>query len=193
MKLLYLDTETTGFDPQKNGLIQISGIIEIDGVVKEKFDLKCKPFPGQRVTQGALKINNMTIEQIRSFPQAASVYKKLERIFDCYIDRYNKADKFYLIGQNVKFDYDFHDAWFRNNGNTFLNAHIFYGKVDLLAVTTVFKMAGKINPENARLETLAKFFGVELTAHDALSDITATREIFLRFISMAKTCEPCQG
>jgi len=38
MKLLFLDVETTGVDNSKNGIIQLSGIIEIDGVIKEEFN-----------------------------------------------------------------------------------------------------------------------------------------------------------
>lgn len=34
MKLLFFDIETTGTNPAKNGIHQISGTIEIDGVEK---------------------------------------------------------------------------------------------------------------------------------------------------------------
>lgn len=40
MKLLYIDTETTGVDPMQNGIVQISGCIEVDGELKEEFDLR---------------------------------------------------------------------------------------------------------------------------------------------------------
>ena len=43
MKLIYLDTETTGFDPKVNGLLQLAGCIQIDAKVVEKFDWKMKP------------------------------------------------------------------------------------------------------------------------------------------------------
>ena len=31
MKLIYLDTETTGLDSRKHGMVQLACIIEIDG------------------------------------------------------------------------------------------------------------------------------------------------------------------
>jgi DNA polymerase III epsilon subunit-like protein len=49
MKYIFLDTETTGTDPVKNGIIQLSGIIVVPDVLadgaEEKFDLKMQPFP----------------------------------------------------------------------------------------------------------------------------------------------------
>ena len=34
-KIAWIDTETTGLNPKEHALIQLSGIIEIDGCVKE--------------------------------------------------------------------------------------------------------------------------------------------------------------
>lgn len=38
MKLLFFDLETTGTNPGRNGIHQISGQVVIDGIVKESFD-----------------------------------------------------------------------------------------------------------------------------------------------------------
>lgn len=45
MKLLFFDLETTGVNPGKNGIHQISGMIEIDGVEKEHFNFHVQPNP----------------------------------------------------------------------------------------------------------------------------------------------------
>ena len=50
-KLLYFDTETTGLDPVRNGIIQIAGIIVIDGEVKEEFNIKMQPHENDEITQ----------------------------------------------------------------------------------------------------------------------------------------------
>ena len=59
MKLLFLDTETTGLEPGKHGVVQIAGIIEIDGVVKEEFDFLCRPFDGQLYEARALEMDEI--------------------------------------------------------------------------------------------------------------------------------------
>ena len=186
MKLLFLDTETSGLDPVKHGIIQIAGIIEIDGVEKERFDLTCQLFPGQMMSPQALATNGKTPDEIRAYPNPRETYEKLIGIFDRYIDRYNKADKFYMVGQNVAFDHQFLDAWFKNNGSEYLYAYIHYDRIDLVALTAAFKVAGVIKPENVRLETIAKMFGITYKAHDAAADIAVTREIFHRYVKEIK-------
>lgn len=190
MKLLFLDTETTGLEVGKHGVIQISGVIEIDGEVKETFDIRCRPFPGQMVSQQALKVQDLTHERIITFQTPEEAYKKLLPIFDKYIDRYNKEDKFFLVGQNTKFDYDMLTEWFKRNGNNFLYAYIFYYLIDIVQISALFKMAGIINPENMKLKTLAKCFGIEFKAHDALEDIQATREMFHWYVKTIKLSVP---
>lgn len=43
IKILFFDCETTGIDPKKNAIHQLSGIMDIDGIIKETFDYKIKP------------------------------------------------------------------------------------------------------------------------------------------------------
>ena len=45
MKLLFFDLETTGTNPGRNGIHQISGQVVIDGIVKESFDFHVQPNP----------------------------------------------------------------------------------------------------------------------------------------------------
>lgn len=186
MKLLFIDTETSGLDPTTHGIVQIAGIIEIDGEIKEKFNFKCQLFEGQTINADALKANKLTVEQIREFPDPLPVYKKLVAIFRKYIDQYNKVDKFYMVGQNVPFDYAFLEKFFKNCGDNYLYAYIFYDKIDLVALTAAFRVSKLLTLENVRLETVAKHFGIQYVAHDAEADIEVTREIFYRFVNYLK-------
>jgi len=186
MKLLYLDTETTGKDPDKSGLIQISGIIEIDGNVAETFDIKCRPFPGKEITDEALEVNGQTREGLADLPDPSIAYGQLKKRLDAHIDRFNRMDKFYLVGQNVKFDYDFLTAFFKDNGDRYLYSYINYHLIDIISITALFKIAGKVKVENLKLSTIAEFFKLEFKAHDALEDIRITREIFYKYLDMVK-------
>lgn len=49
-KIIYLDTETTGLDKEKNDVIQVAGIIEIDGKEVERFNIFCQPFSFENVS-----------------------------------------------------------------------------------------------------------------------------------------------
>ena len=186
MKLLFVDTETTGLDFNVNGLIQIAGIIEIDGKIKEEFDFRCNIMPGQMIADSALKVTGKTREQIAAYPDSRDVFNKLRWTFDKYIDRFNKKDKFHMVGQNIHFDYGFLNKFFLNHGNQYFYAYVNYHLIDTLAATALFSLAGHFDLPDMKLATVAEHFGIKLDAHDALNDIRVTREILYKYIDMVK-------
>lgn len=66
MKLLFFDLETTGTNPGRNGIHQISGQVVIDGIVKESFDFHVQPNPKAAIEDEALAVAGVTREQIRN-------------------------------------------------------------------------------------------------------------------------------
>lgn len=54
MKLLYLDTETTGIS-DNSAIVQIAGAIEIDDKVVEWFNIRCKPHNDADISEEALE------------------------------------------------------------------------------------------------------------------------------------------
>lgn len=186
MKLLFVDTETTGLSAYKNGLVQIAGIVEIDGKVKEEFNFECRPFEKDEVDAKALTIIGKTREELENLPSPKKTYQKVVTLFDKYIDKFNRSDKFYLVGQNIKFDHGFLQAWFKKNDDKYFGSYAWNYMVDLIAIATLFRVAGKFKTDDMKLETMAKEFDISLDAHDALNDIRATREIFYRFVEQVK-------
>lgn len=182
-KILWFDTETTGIDHKQNSIIQIAGVIEVDGEIKNEFELKCKPLPDTTISPGALEVTGYTEEQIYSFPDPNDLYKKLKSIFDKHIDKYDKSDKFIVAGYNIQFDLNMLDALFRYFGDKYLGSYLNYGcKIDVLPLVNVFRYLGHIKTDNAKLETICSFFNIEIKAHDAFSDIKATRELFFKLM-----------
>jgi DNA polymerase-3 subunit epsilon len=186
MKFLFCDTETSGLDPVINAPIQISGIIDIDGIVQEEFDFYVKPFPNKKIDDYALKVNNLTKEKIETFEEPRVVYNKILSIFDKYVDKYNKQDKFFIVGQNISFDYSMLDQFFKDNGNKYFYSYVDYHKIDLIAISTLMKLAGKIQIDNLKLETCAKAFNIEFGAHNSMEDIRVTRELFYKYLDIVK-------
>ena len=186
MKMLFIDLETTGTEPGRHGVVQIAGIIEIDGKVVEEFELKSHPFPGQTYDSEALRVIGKTEEEIGSYPEPHLAYKAIVCLFNKYIDRYNKADKLHMVGQNPRFDYDFLTAFFQNNGDKFLYAYIKYHLIDLIAATALFQAAGKIKVPNMKLETVSSYFGIEYKAHDAKEDVRITRKLYYTYVNLIK-------
>ena len=186
VKLLFLDTETTGLDPAKHGITQIAGIIEIDGEVKDEFSMFCQPFPGQAVTKEALEVTGKTMDEIRAYPAPQIAYGNLTAKLDQYVDKYKKEDKFFMVGQNTKFDYDFMTAFFKSNGNPYFYGYVAYHLIDVIQATALFTVAGHFKLPNMKLATVCEHFGIPLKAHDALEDVRATRQVFYRYADLIK-------
>jgi DNA polymerase-3 subunit epsilon len=186
VKLLFLDTETTGLDDRKHGIVQIAGLVDIDGDVKEEFNFHCNICPGQEIDAKASEVNGLTADMIKEYPPAVEVYQKVLKIFDKYINRYDKTDKFYLVGQNIQFDYKFMNKWFYNHGNQYLYSYIHYHKIDIITLSAMLTVSGLMKTNNMKLASVAEFFGIPLKAHDALEDILACRSIFYKFSDMLR-------
>lgn len=85
MKLVFFDLETTGVNPGKNGIHQISGQIVIDGVVKESFDFHVQPNPKAIIEDEALKVAGVTREQVMAYPPMREVYNQFVGMLAKYV------------------------------------------------------------------------------------------------------------
>ena len=182
MKVCYFDTETTGLDSIKNDIIQIAGIIEIDKKVEHEFVFTCQPFSYENISQEALDVHGMSVDDIKEFDKPQVVYKNLINLFSQYINRYDRNDKFYPAGQNVRFDIDFLRQFFIKNRDKYYGSWFNYHAIDLISLSAILEYTGSISVNNLKLETIAEYFGYEFKAHDALEDIKMTRKLIREII-----------
>lgn len=176
-KVLYFDCETTGIKSEENGICQIAFLIEINGQIVEEKNFFVQPFKGQIIKKEALEVNGLTIEQIRNFPLPHVVYSELVEILGRHVDKYNRNDKFYPAGYNVQFDLNFLSEFFQRSGDKYFGSFVNWKRIDPLPILYMFDHIGAISLENYKLETVCKYFEIEIKAHDALSDIKATRKL----------------
>lgn len=143
-----------------------------------------QPFNYNTISEEALKVNGLTLEQIKSFMKPQDAYRKLTSIFSKYINKFNKNDKFVCAGHNIKFDFDFLAEFFRKNNDKYLGSWVEYqfsSCIDTLPLVQLMRFKKIINIENCRLVTASKAFDISLdNAHNALADIKATRELFYK-------------
>lgn len=188
-KIIFIDTETGGVNPEKAALIQLSGIIRIDKKDVEKFNFYIKPFENSEVTEKALEVQGRTLEELKTdkYVEEKEVYKQFINILDKYIDKYDRTDKFIVAGYNVRFDVDILKAFFQRHGNNFLFSYLDSSMLDPLYSIRLLQIA-EILPvlENNKLETWCKHFGIELKAHDSLEDIEATKKLIGKLISLIR-------
>ena len=188
-KIIFIDTETGGVNPEKAALIQLSGIIRIDKKDVEKFNFFIKPFENSEVNEKALEVQGRTLEELKTekYVEEKEVYKQFVNLLDKYVDKYDKKDKFIVAGYNVRFDVDMLKAFFQRHGNNFLFSYLDSSMLDPLYSIRLLQVAGILPVlENNKLETWCKHFGIELKAHDSLEDVKATKNIIGKLIELIK-------
>lgn len=181
-KLFFYDLETTGTNPGRNGIHQISGEIVIDGKSVETFDFKVQPNPKAQIEDAALAVGGVTREQIMAYPPMGQVYTQLVTMLAKYVNKYDKTDKFHLVGYNNRgFDDNFFRGFFLQNGDNYFGSWFWADSIDVLVLASTFLAERRAELPNFKLATVADFLGIDTTAgklHDASFDIYVTKAVF---------------
>ena len=181
MKYLWIDLETTGLDPVRHGVIQIAGIVEIDGEIKEEFNFKVRPFKGDGVSLDSIMAHGISIEEMKSYKPPNEIYRKLTKLLSKYVQVYDKSDKFHLLGYNAKFDYDFLRKWFEKNHDTYMGSYIWFPPLDIMNLACFYLSTERATIKNFKLDSVARAVGLkpkEGLLHDASYDIRLTRDLY---------------
>ena len=206
-KTLFCDVETTGLGPVKHGVVQIAMLMDIDGYVEDRLVVKCQPFlkdyieyekgmpSGEKGKETkwlnfAMDLNDefepkdyktptgIPIAEILTYPEPEEVFPRVIAFLDKWINKFDKQDKAYFGAYNAKFDHDFLQAWFVKNGSGFFGSYINHRLLDPLLFLYARDWQGLIFYPNYKLPTVCDIYGIALEAHNPLSDIEATRELW---------------
>ena len=178
--LAFIDTETTGFDPVANEMIEIGGLIvrqiPVSGrgprlEVIDEFEFKIKPERLETANPEALRINVYNDADWLFAPSLSEVMKIVQ----------GKTAGCIIVGQNVAFDWAFVNESFKKCG---LENKLHYHKLDILPMAFA-KNYHDDSLKYYRLEDLARHYGVEnANAHTALADARATFEIYKKVLEI---------
>ena len=182
-KVLWLDVETTGLDCRKHGLREVGFIIEIDGVEVDKGVFKINPFTyttkDVEIDAYALEISKVSIEDLKSYDRVSYCFKELMNKLVKYVNVNDKNDCFVIAGYNVAFDIGFIKEWFKEMGLLDSYKDLFhYKSLDVFPLVFALRHLGLNIAENDKLETMCNYFDIQIDAHNALSDIEATKKLY---------------
>jgi DNA polymerase-3 subunit epsilon len=189
IKVLYIDCETGGTNYKRNALLQIAAIAEINGEVKGEIDLKMRPLEGKTVEDGAIETHGYTREGIEGFDDPIDCYRKFNAFLNKHGGAPDKYNRYIIVGYNADFDIRFVNQWYQDiSGKPFAFwKHLQFSPVDILPILRTLRYVGILDTENTKLKTMCNYFGIEINAHDAMSDITATRELTLKLLRLLKS------
>jgi len=170
-KLVFLDVETTGFDPIKHEIVELGAVIvEPQGSyqnlkVLHELDIKVKPTRIEDADPGALRVNGYDEAQWMFAHDLKEVMQELSA----------KAKGCSIVAHNISFDWSFIQRAYDVTG---VENTMHYQKLDTLSMAFI-KLRKDPDLSNLSLRALCEYFGVVNTnAHTALADTRATVEVF---------------
>lgn len=191
-KLFFFDLETTGLKYWRNGIHQISGEITVDGETKEQFNFKVKPYHACDIDDDALNIAGITRDDLLIYLEMKDVYIQIEKMLSKYVDKFDKTDKFHLVGYNNSgFDNAFFRAFFVQNASdkksaeygNYFGSWFWSDSIDVMVLSSNYLKKERHKLTDFKLSTVAKYLGIEVDEtklHDAMYDIYLTKEIYNR-------------
>ena len=179
-KLLFLDTETTGLDPDKHGVIQVA-MLTYDG---RELNLKINPGKGVEYDKEALKINGIKKKKIKKFPPHEDQFNEMLDFLGEDVNKFDAGDKYLVVGYNVKFDIDMLHGWARREGYKYMGSFLDWRVIDVLVLARLAHYLGQMpgEPEDFKLGTICKLYNIEEPSHDAMTDVEATKSLFEEII-----------
>lgn len=190
VKLCFIDTETTGTKPDIHGIHQLSMImVALDlntgnRSLLEKVNLRMRPWNGCVYDEEALKVSNVSEEQISTYQPETEAFKQFRNTLDKHCNKFDKRDKYYFVGYNSQFDKDMCYAWFNRCGEKYFFSYFFSNHIDVMTLVTPMLFGTRPDMLNFKLGTVSKFLNIvteDTSLHDAMYDIEITQVIFWQY------------
>lgn len=153
------DTETTGLDPEKEGIVQLSAIRYENGTAQEVWNTYLNP--ECPISESAASVNGISEEMVKDAP-------KLHQVAADFLAFVKDLP---VAGYNVRFDFGF--LWCK--GIDLISGRDIYD-----VMLSAYGILPKGAIPNRRLTTVAEALGIQFDAHDSLEDSRATGDILVR-------------
>lgn len=184
-KLLVIDTETGGLDPERHSLLSIAAVVWDDCHAVGEIEILVAE-PEVSVTAQAMEINR--IDLVNHARHAVAPAHALQRLLEFatvhFAFELARRDQIVLAGHNVGFDIAFLRRLCRLAGADY--PRIFsHRSLDTASVLRFLSLCGRL-PESAAASSEAfAHFGIaigEEARHTALGDARATAELLSRLV-----------
>lgn len=186
-KILFIDTLTTGMNPDKCAIYRIGGIFTVNGREVRRFDLHVRPFDNARISDQCIWISGETRTSVIRYPDQEEAFKTFLSLLDEQVNIHNPKDKIHLGGFNTdRFDYPFIREWFRRNGNEHFRDYFYVQTLDMMSITNFSLLKTRSDMEDFYLETAARELGVRPAGEDRYDCVANSRTCLEMFHVLSK-------
>lgn len=160
-KLFVFDVETTGLQYWRHCIYKLSGMIVIDGEVKEYFNFKIQPRFTATIDKTALELAGLNVHDVLRYPPREITHRKLIEIMSKYVDKYNKNDKLHLVGyNNASFGNQFLRSFFIQCEDRYFGSWFWGDSIDVMVLASLHLMDKRFLMPNFELTTVAEQLGM---------------------------------
>ena len=155
-KYVIFDLETTGFSPQYSEIIEIGAVRVVDGLIRERFQTYVKPL--RKIPQEITALTGISEKQTKNAPHIEEAFNKFANFIEDDV----------LIAHNCAFDCRFLGVVCALLDKTMCNSVLDSVKIAKAYIKNV---------DNYKLETLKRYFNINLPSHNALDDCVVTYNV----------------
>lgn len=181
-RLLFIDTETGGIDPNKHSLLSIGVVVwdAADGeCYSDEFLLRSEHYS---VTETAKKMNGFDMQEHNK--KALSAKTIIEKLNDIKMGYFNDYLSIPLAGHNTQFDIQFIKRMYRDSRRSYEKT--FSHRV--VDTYSVLKYLADCNMLDSNISSSAKafqFFNIHVDGrHTALGDARATMQLYEKLVQL---------
>lgn len=181
-KLLFIDTETGGLDPEKHSLLTASFVTYEDGEIKAAAEWRIKN-KDYIVNPGALRVNNIDLAEHDSKASEKDfvVKEMIEFVKESFGD-----EKPVIAGHNINFDINFISKLFKEC-KEFWPKYASHRTIDTCGILRFLYHVGKVDEDIAASDKAFKYFGIEVVErHTAYGDVCATVDLYNLLLELVK-------
>lgn len=181
-RLLFIDTETGGIDPNKHSLLSIGlAVWESNRKIIDSLEVLIK-HDDYTVTSTAQRINKFekqTHEKSAVLPEEA-----LSTILNFCSTYFDKNLLIPLAGHNTQFDVGFLKVFLKENKRSY-NELFSHRIIDTYTLLRSLYYTGKISEDISSSAQAFKFFGIQVDGrHTAKGDVIATVELYNKLLEL---------
>ncbi|PLW91981.1 MAG: hypothetical protein C0592_13145 [Marinilabiliales bacterium] len=182
-RLLFIDTETGGLNPDKHSLLSLAMVVWENMKIIDSQEILIND--GELcVTKEALAVNKIDIEKHKE--TAISPSEAIEKMTSFIGKHFPGHKKITLAGHNVHFDANFLKVLLSKNGHSF-NSFFSHRIIDTSSILYYLYLSGHIMQKAISSDEAFDLFEIEVEGrHTALGDAIATAKLFNKLLDLTK-------
>lgn len=182
-RLLFIDTETGGLDPDKHSLLSVAMVVWDNMKIIHSEELLINDGI-LSVTKTALAINCIDLEKHKL--SAMSQSQAIEKILLIIGEHFPPGERITIAGHNVHFDLGFLKILFSQNNLDF-SKYFSHRIIDTSTILHYLYLAGHIKRRAISSDEAFELFEIKVEGrHTALGDVLATAKLFNKLLNLLK-------